>query len=389
MKEILHYFIKRIIKIFLHVFWIFKIKNNRITLLNELSFTYGDNLKYLNEYIHHHLQNSFEIIFPLKILQQELSIEKKIVAVKPYSIKYFFCLLTSRVIITNCGGVSYLPLRKNQLCISTWHGGGPYKKTGGALFFTKWYQKELELHKKNTKYILSSCRMCSELEAQSMLFFENDCLNFGSPRVDILFRNSKELKRKLYEQYSINPHKKLIVFAPTFRSNVNNFTCSKTLYLSDIDYERVINNCNKKFNEQFVFAVRLHPKLKDIDLNLPNVINLTTYPDMQEILVAADVVITDFSSLMWDFSFTFRPCFLYASDIDQYEKERGFYMPSSKWPFPIARNNDELEQAILKFDETEYVNKVKSHHQECGSYETGKACEQTVNLIKDYINSTN
>ena len=106
---------------------------------------------------------------------------------------------------------------------------------------------------------------------------------------------------------------------------------------------------------------------------------------MQELLYAANVVITDYSSLMWDFSLTGRPCFLYADDLDDYERERGFYMPSSQWPYPIARNNDELEKNILGFDCGLYRQAVREHHKVCGSYEQGRACETVLRIINEYM----
>ena len=76
------------------------------------------------------------------------------------------------------------------------------------------------------------------------------------------------------------------------------------------------------------------------------------------------------------------PVFLYAPDIETYERERGFYMPVSEWPYPIAHNNEEMRKNILEFDETEYVERVKAHHIACESYETGYACKIVMDLIR-------
>ena len=84
---------------------------------------------------------------------------------------------------------------------------------------------------------------------------------------------------------------------------------------------------------------------------------------------------------MWDYSFTYRPVFLYAPDIERYENERGFYMPVSEWPYPIAHDNDEMKNNILNFDDKSYIERVKQHHVVAGSYETGRACEKVAELI--------
>lgn len=378
--KFLHYIIKKIINFILHFFWIFPIKKKRIFLLNELSFTYGDNLKYLNEYIKKKCPDEYDVIFPLA--DEKDARTYGLQYVKPFSAAYFMYLLSSGVIITNAGGISYLPIRKSQLVINTWHGGGPYKKTGGTLFHDKWYEKELRMQRKNVKYMVSSCKMCTENENKAMLYENDACLPFGMPRNDIFFDSTLSLRKKVFDKYGIDESEKIILFAPTFRTNPADFTDFKKYHVSDINYERLLDALTKKFEGDWKLAIRLHPKLKNAKIDVPNALNFTNYPDMQELLYSADVVITDFSSLMWDFSLTGRPCFIYADDIDEYERDRGFYMPSSRWPYPIAKNNEELIKNIESFDLLKYQNAVGKHHQECGSYEKGIACESVFNFVQ-------
>ena len=106
------------------------------------------------------------------------------------------------------------------------------------------------------------------------------------------------------------------------------------------------------------------------------IINASQYPDIQELLCAADILITDYSSCIWDFSFTFKPCFIYAPDLKKYQDEQGFYTPIEDWPFPLAKTNQQLMENIIVFDDEKYKQAVKKHHADLGSYETGTACEQ-------------
>jgi len=372
------YYIKIILKIILHFFHIFKIEKNQIFLLNELSFTYGDNLKYINEYIQQYRKKEYKIIFPL--YTEEILLD--CISVKPYTYKYFKYLLTSKIIITNCGGISYLPLRNKQICINTWHGGGPYKKTGNSAYNDKWYKKELILNKKNTRYMVSSCELCTNLEAKSMLFNKKDCILSGNPRIDVFFMKTNYIKEKVLNFYNIERTNKLVLFAPTYRTNSSKFKFDLSDNFNNLDYHLVLNTLQRKFGGTWQFAVRFHPKVKNTQILDSSIINCTAYPDMQELLYAADVVITDYSSLMWDFSFTKRPCFLFADDIDDYEKNRGFYLQSKYWPFPIAKNNIEIQNNILNFDHEIYIDKIDQHHSFCGSYEKGTACKQILELIE-------
>lgn len=106
---------------------------------------------------------------------------------------------------------------------------------------------------------------------------------------------------------------------------------------------------------------------------------------MQEFLCVADILIMNYSSCMWDFSLMFKPYFIYTTDIDQYKQEHDFYTPMSEWPFPIATNTDELINNILTLNQKEYIQKVKQHHKDLGSYEDGHACEKVYKLIDDIL----
>ena len=113
---------------------IFQIKKNRILLLeNILNFDaqYNSNTKYISEYLLKNYPDIFEIVYPLG-KKRDFSIlkEKKIVPVRLGSLKYYYYIMTSKFFITTSGAIAYIPFRKKQVVINTWHGGGAYKKMG-------------------------------------------------------------------------------------------------------------------------------------------------------------------------------------------------------------------------------------------------------------------
>lgn len=382
-KELISYLKKKFIKVILHVFWIFPIEKNKIFLMNELSFTFGDSLKYFDIYLHTMRKNRYKIVFPIKSGSISSDYSDDII-VKPMSIKYFKELMSSGVIVTNAGGVSYLPKRKKQKILTTWHGGGPYKKTSTDVYNDRWYKKQAKMNSDNTDYILSSCKYFSDIEAKSMGYETEKIIPAGLPRNDILFSDHQEISKKVRRKLSIPDETKFVLFAPTFRSKTNEFSdMNITGNYIELNPDILVSALEEKFKHKWVCGIRLHPKLSNLDMSKMNVINCTTYPDMQELLCAADAVISDYSSLIWDYSFTYRPIFLYAPDIEQYEKERGFYMPSSQWPYPIAHNNEEMKKIIEEFDEDEYIEKVKLHHVASGNFEKGNACEILIQLIEE------
>ena len=100
---------------------------------------------------------------------------------------------------------------------------------------------------------------------------------------------------------------------------------------------------------------------------------LTDYPDMQELLLVSDALITDYSSAIWDAAVGGKRAFLYAPDLREYQSERDFYTDIHTWPFPLAQSMDEMTDNILNFDEDKYAKAVRRHLNELGCCESGEA----------------
>lgn len=409
--ELIKYYTKVFISFLLHIFWVFPIQRNKIFMMNDHSYTFSDNLKYLSIYLLEKDADRYKIFFSLK--NPSGIDEYSIVPVKWLSIKHFYHAMTSAVLITNNGGTAYLPIRKKQLVINTWHGGGPYKVTGTKALtdyynmsdndnktpkekakeqkknqkLIYWFEKDLMYNAKKTDYMLSSCKMCTEAEAKGLFFTDEQCLDSGMPRMDWMFRADKVkvTREKVFRTYGISPDKKLIIYAPTFRGFFTDYNGVITDDLLEIDYKKTLMAAEERFGGRWVFAVRLHPRLKDIAISADDIINMTQYPDAQEILMSADMLITDYSSVMWDVSFSKNPVILFATDINDYQVRRGFFLPIEQWPFPLASTNDTLVENIRCFDYDSYMKKVEDHHKSVGSFEKGNACQIIGDIIDNHI----
>ena len=204
-------------------------------------------------------------------------------------------------------------------------------------------------------------------------------LPIGMPRNDLFFHADKveQASEAVRKCYGISKEIGIVLYAPTFRDNGMKL---------DLDVAELLASLEKRFHKKFILFVRSHPHVaQDIFQGAPqgkSAVDVSGYADMQELLAAADVLITDYSSSIWDFSFTGRPCFIYANDLSSYKKERNFYTPIEEWPFPLAENNNELQRNILRFDETDYRQKVEAHQEALGSYENGHAAECLCELIE-------
>lgn len=296
----------------------------------------------------------------------------KSITVKYKNIKFYYQYMTSKILITNDAFPLFLPKLKKQVLINTWHGGGAYKKVDPI---TEQQVQEYNLLYRDIDYFISSNRKFSQVMSHALNIEKNKFLNIGMPRNDIFFDKNliQKEQKKIKKEYSLD-NEILILYAPTWRDDGRNIVEN----LTDI---HILEALRRKFNKKVKFMLRAHYHTKL--LKSEAMIDVSDYPDMQELLCAADILITDYSSCMWDFSLMYKPCFIFATDIDKYKQERDFYTPMSKWPFPIASNNEELVNNILNFNEAEYIEKVKKHHKALGSYEDGHACERVCKLIEE------
>lgn len=372
-------FLFNILRKFISLFSkIFMIKADRILFTAFNGTQYTCNPKYITEYLLKYSHKKIEYIWVLNNHYNELHTEIK--TVKFMSLKYCYYYLTSRIIITNMGFKSIIEKPKNQIRIETWHGGGSYKKTDLSIIKDKFTEYKYKTVTNEIDYYVSSCKKFIENMNCAQYVAINKFLKIGMPRNDIFFdKIQKEIaNRKIREKYCLNENCKIILYAPTWRDD------GRVLEIKDI-YE-VVKYLNEISEVRCVLLCRAHYSGELVNNSYEeDFINVTDYPDIQELLCAADILITDYSSCMWDFSLMYKPCFIYATDIDQYKQERDFYTPMSEWPFPIATNTDELINNILNFNQEEYVEKVKQHHRNLGSYEDGHACERVCKLIEDII----
>lgn len=359
------------------LFRIFPIQKNKVVISSFNGRSFGDNAKYivlelLKQNRHYDivwlLDNKFKENFP-----------KGVRTVKYGSVKSFFELSTAKIWIDNQSKDYFVKKRKKQFYIQTWHGSFGIKKIGiltiGLDSFT---ERVIKKDSKMVNLYLSNGRHMTEKYIPSMCY-TGEILECGSPRNDILV--NKENTEHIKESLGLKS-KKICLYAPTFRHDF-----STKCY--DIDFKKLKETLCKKFNSDFEILIRLHPLMlakQSINFQKNEIIDASFYPDSQELLAISDFVITDYSSIVYDFMFTKRPIFIYASDISSYERnERGLYFSLKDTPFPLAENNNELQQNILKFDNSCYNERLEDFILEHGVFEHGTASDAVAKRIKKEI----
>ena len=380
MKQKIKYAIEHGVQNALQLFRVLPLQN-RVNFIAFSGRQYSDSPQRISELLlkkHPEIQQVWAFNEPEKFRFLE---EKGIKVVKYKSLEYLYYVMTSKVYVDNAEFWSALKFRPGQMVLETWHGGGAYKRVGGHRIDVNALEQQHAVEKMNKiTLFLSSSRAFTNFVIRDAYQYRGEVLECGLPRNDDLLHPDPAVSARVRQALNIPENAKVLVYAPTFRN-------SHSLGLYDVDFDRLKAALEARFGGEWVILLRMHYYLADKAMasSAPYLRNATDYPDMQDLLQCADVLLTDYSSCMWDFSLMGKPCFLYARDIAEYRGERDFYTPIDSWPFPLAADNDALVQVISEFDENAYRADVVRHHEALGSTESGTAARQCVERIAAFL----
>lgn len=294
---------------------------------------------------------------------------------------------TAKVIIDNAWRSFLLQRgvmkRPEQVYIQTWRGSYGIKKFLLAQHnygMKAWTQASLDI--KQMDYFLSNSGWETRFYQRAFRCPKNRILEFGHPRNDILFRREEynEVRNKVTRRLGISDHVRILLYAPTRHDER-----ARSAY--SLDVPRVLGACASRWGGEWVCAARLTPKgvREHYLLETPDIVLVHNYADMQELLVASDVCISDYSSCIFDFLHTGRPAFIFAPDHVRFERTRGLYYPLANTPLPFAATNEQLLENIQEFDAVNFANKVHDFLAEKGSIEDGHASERIVDFLEVII----
>ncbi len=365
------------------------IDNNKIVLANFNGAGYGCNPKYITEEIIKR-KLPYELIWLVNDIEKEKNLFPNQVKLVEFNSEAAIKeLATAKLWIDNQRKIKHinngLKKKENQIYIQTWHGALGIKKLDKdviAFKGNKQWIKKAKYDSQITDYLLINSIFEKSILPKA-LWFNNNLLEIGHPRNDLFFQSNTEIREKVFKTYNISLDKKFILYVPTFRED-------ESLSHYTINYKKQIEALKAKFGSEWLFLIRLHPRVQKLAPilfgNNEKIIDAATYPDIQELLVASDVAITDYSSCIFDFMLSRKPAFIFATDIEEYNNDRGFYYPLESTPFPVAKNNEELCENIKNFDYEKYKKEVEEFLKEKGCIEDGHASERVVDLIERIMN---
>lgn len=382
----------RILRLCFTVFGLLPIKKNRVVCENV--WGYGDNPKNIALALRK-AYPGLEIIFAAGGKKRSKA-PKGIKLVTSGSIRAVFYLATARVWVDCNHKPYYVKKRPGQFYMQTWHGSLPLKKIeADATGLSGQYLKEAAYDTGLADVFLSNSEFCNEIYRRAF-GYKGRIEVTGSPRLDNLLggadrkkdresalRGEETRKSRIIERLGISGEKKIALYAPTFRGGG-----ADAGPVDAFDPVSVCAALGERFGKEFIMLVRLHPLAVSHGCtvgNTGNVLDVSSYPDIYELMEAADVLITDYSNTMFEFSYTGKPCFLFAPDSERYNNERGMYFEYDKLPFPIARTVGELCDKIKNCDAGQYAARAQAFYKDLGVREDGRASQRAASIIRHEI----
>ena len=300
------------------------------------------------------------------------------IPVKKYSLKYYYYLATSKYLCDNVGFEKEFVKRDGQVYIQTMHGT-PLKTLGLDVENDFNSQRDIDIFIKQCQswdYLIVQSDYVSNLRERCFRY-EGEVLKCGYPRTDILYsKNNQKDIDNLKIKFNLPLDKKVILYAPTWRYK-NNFQLMLDL-----------KSFKDALSDEYVLIFRLHHYAKK---NIEEIVDneftydFSNYYSIEDLYLVSDILITDYSSVMFDYSILDRPILLFAYDIEDYVKDiRGTYFDIREFnPGPILTTSKEVEEAIINIDEIEerYGKDRSRFREKFNQYENENSSETIFNQV--------
>lgn len=360
------------------IFYPLKVDSRKIVIDCFGGKGYGDNPKYLAEEL---VKLGYKIVWLVNGRNVSIPLEIKTVPYGSFQSLYEFS--TSFMWIDNVRDTPRPIFKKSgQTYLQTWHGPFSPKKLekDSEKLLPRNYIVDAKRDGRQTDAILANSFL-EEIQYKRAFWLNKECkiLRFGLPRNDALvnYSNSIEIREKVRKTFSIESDTYVVLYAPTFRDDYS----LEGYYL---DFERVIQAFENNVEKKVALIIRLHPNVNKQTSWITfddTIINGSLYPDIQELSIASDCLISDYSTTLFDFVLLDKPAFVCALDIKHYKQIRGLLDEFYSFPFPIAYTNDELLDRIANFDDYQYKESIDTYLKKYPMYDTGHATKQVVEWI--------
>lgn len=367
MKKIVAFFINLLAKLF-------KVKDNKILFQSGRSKV-DCNPYAIYKYIQENCAEKFDCVWLVE-KDTDVSMLEKGDYCYYKTFKGFIAMVTSKYWIRSQSLGGAIKKKDEQIYIQMWHGAGAFKQCGYDILPQDERPNDTIEHAREWDYLIATDEY-NEKALISGVGFKKKSVVLGNAESDLLVNATDSYVNEVRKKVGISK-KKVILYAPTFR---------------DTDLDKGTDELNipimkLKELDDYTVMLRLHPLIskKIENIKLPNnFINVGWYPNILDLYMVTDILITDYSSVIFPYMVLEKSLIMYPYDYDDYLKLRnGFYLDYKKdLPGPIVYNENDLIDSIKNIDNInkEYKTKIKKFNNKYNKLNDGHVCERFVNML--------
>lgn len=358
------------------------IRRERVVFSSFSGKSYSDNPRAISERLHE-MRPQAEIVWLMRDGAAG-SLPGYARRARPNSLRAIYLMATARAWVDNMPKPLYTVKRARQFYVQTWHGDRGFKK---MLYDAPDHPPGKPiLEERIADVMVAGSRFCEET-FRTGFRFRGEVMQVGSPRNDVLTLPAGQTRPGACARLGLDENARYMLYAPTMRRQAARTHGLQPI--QDIDLIRALDCLSARDGCEYRCLVRCHSTALGLD-GLPEdarVIDVSGYEDMADILLASDVLITDYSSCAGDFALTGRQIALYQSDRESFEREeRTFYFDIDASPYQAAFSQSELEALLLRADAQSARHNDEEILAFYGCTETGHAagrvCEKIIEAIR-------
>ena len=373
---------KLYIFLYKRVFQKMKIKNNIVFFESFLGKNYSDSPKYIYEKM---LEKNMDYKY-IWCFKERKDIPGNAIQVKRFSLRYYYYLARAKYWVSNSRIPKSLNKREENIYLQTWHGT-PLKRLvfdmNDVHSADPNYKKNFYQQSRRWDYLSSPNPYSSKIFRRAFKF-DKTMLEFGYPRNDILYQKNNEKDINiLKDQLGIPKDKKVILYAPTWRDD-EFFSKGNYKFTLKLDLAKM----QKSFGNEYIILLRTHYFIAnqlDVSGFEGFVYDVAQYDDIAELYLMSDILITDYSSVFFDYANLKRPILFYTYDLEKYQNTlRGMYINmETGLPGPLLMTTDEVVHSISNIDKVmnEYKDRYDAFYQDICTWDDGCASEKTIEAV--------
>lgn len=371
-----------------HLFTKLPVKQRVVFYESFLGRNISDSPKYIYQYLQKNYPGKFKHVWVINPeIMDSPSKKKDTIFVKRFGFRYMYYLAVSRYQVINMRQPKWFQKRDGTTFLATWHGT-PLKHLvfdmDNVASANPLYKKVFYHQSRQWDYLISPNQYSSDIFEHAFMYPKEKMLPTGYPRNDILNATDKPEKARLIkEKLGIPQDKKVILYAPTWRDD-EYFDVGKYKFTLKLDIAKL----KAQLSDDYVLILRTHYFIANrLDTSEFGefVFNESTYDDISELYLISDVLITDYSSVFFDYAILKRPILFYVYDYEKYAGIlRGFYLDMKKdLPGPLLKDSEDVLNALKNLDivKQKYASRYEAFSKRFNEWEDGSATKRVVDQV--------